>query len=456
MLIPNLGNAFGIGNLNRITIVYSDDAGRCAVFTANKTAQMGHTIIVAVAWLAILRHMAVIQAILAGSIFINPLRTVLQPQIYFTGVVSINWSSIRIILIAVFIIRICLYQALGHIGIVNNALPGGIRCSQSKINTTVLINIRGMSIFRALHGHNVADNFNLALLRFHILYININCAAVACQRIVRLDEFTKAFDRIFFSVRSNDTGRIAYQRNGSQVIRMYTFSGIICTYIDSSTAYSNVYVTINSNIATCIANAESTGLPACAGIIGVIAIIHGNCTARTYITMHIFGNNAPGIGRIILAHFNVTVNNQISTVSNGNTHRGIVRGGSNIQITVDSNLTAASYKTIHTSIGIPLVVGLINVKRTFATICAYVIKDVAVFVTLRGCNTIIILYRKRVVLTLEIIGNSVSSFVELYRIAIVSEDIKIIIDNTSKRISIFCSKNRRYEKARCTGRQKNT
>ena len=404
--------------------------------------------------------MAVIQAILAGGIFINPLCTILQPQIYFTGVVSINWSSIRIILIAVFIIRICLYQALGHIGIVNNALPGGIRCSQSKINTTVLINIRGMCIFRALHGHNVADNFNLALLRFHILYININCAAVACQRIVGLDEFTKVFDRIFFSVRSNDTGRIAYQRNGSQVIRMYTFSGIICTYIDSSTAYSNVYVTINSNIATCIANAESTGLPACAGIIGVIAIIHANCTARTYITMHIFGNNAPGIGRIILAHFNVTVNNQISTVSNGNTHRGIVRGGSNIQITVDSNLTAAltaaSYKTIHTSIWIMLVVGLVNVKRTFATICAYVIKDVAVFVTLRGCNTIIILYRKRVVLTLEIIDNSVSSFVELYRIAIVSEDIKITIDIASKRISIFCSKNRCYEKARCTGRQENT
>ena len=176
--------------------------------------------------------------------------------------------------------------------------------------------------------------------------------------------------------------------------------------------------------------------------------------------MHIFGNNAPGIGRIILAHFNVTVNNQISTVSNGNTHRGIVRGGSNIQITVDSNLTAAltaaSYKTIHTSIWIMLVVGLVNVKRTFATICAYVIKDVAVFVTLRGCNTIIILYRKRVVLTLEIIDNSVSSFVELYRIAIVSEDIKIIIDIASKRISIFCSKNRCYEKARCTGRQENT
>ena len=49
MLIPNLGNAFGIGNLNRIIVVYSDDAGRCTVFAANKTAQMGHAIIVAVA-----------------------------------------------------------------------------------------------------------------------------------------------------------------------------------------------------------------------------------------------------------------------------------------------------------------------------------------------------------------------------------------------------------------------
>ena len=297
-------------------------------------------------------------------------------------------------------------------------------------------------------------------MRFHILYIDINCAAVACQRIVGLDEFTKAFDRIFFSVRSNDTCRIAYQRNGSQIIRIHTFLSIIGTYIDSSTAYSNVYVTINSNIATCIANAESTGLPARAGIIGVIAIIHGNCTARTYITMHIFGNNAPGAGRIILAHFNVTVNNQISIVSNGNTNRGIVRGSSNIQITVDSNLTAnlsaASYKTIHTSIGIILVVGLVNVKRTFATICAYVIKDVAVFVTLRGCNTIIILYRKRMVLTFEIIGNSVSSLIQLYRIAIVSDDIKIIINIAGKRLIVFSSKNRCYEKARCTGRQENT
>ena len=402
--------------------------------------------------------MAVIQTILTGSIFINPLCTILQPQIYFTGVVSINWSSIRIILIAVFIIRICLYQALGHIGIVNNALPGGIRCSQSKINTAVLINIRGMCIFRALHGHNVADNFNLALLRFHILYININCAAVACQRIVRLDEFTKAFDRILFSVRSNDTGRIAYQRNGSQIIRMHTFSGIICTYIDSSTAYSNVYVTINSNIATCMANAKSTWLPACAGIIGVIAIIHATCTAaRTYITMHIFGNNAPWIGRIILAHFNITVNNQVSTFSNGNTCRSIVRGGSNIQVTIDSNLTATSYKTIHTIIGIILVVGLVNVKCTFTAIISYIIKDVIMVITISiGSNRILILYCKRMILTFEIISNGVGGRIITYFVAIRLDNALICLDDTCKWISVFCSKNRCYEKARCTGCQENT
>ena len=314
MLVPNLGNAFSLSNLNRITVVYSDDASRCAVFTANKTAQMGHAIIFFIVRPAVVSKIACIKAILTGSIFINPLCTILQPQIYFTGVVSINWSSIRIILIAVFILRICLYQALGHIGIVNNALPGGIRCSQSKINTTVLINIRGMSIFRALHGHNVADNFNLALLRFHILYININCAAVACQRIVGLNEFSKAFDRILFSVRSNDTGIIAYQRNGSQVIRMYTFSGIICTYIDSSTAYSNVYVTINSNIATCIANAESTGLPERTGIVRICRI-HACRAARSDISMDILRDDAPWIIGITFFHGHISIDDQISTIA---------------------------------------------------------------------------------------------------------------------------------------------
>ena len=49
MLIPNLGNAFSLSNLNRIAVIYSDDTCRCAVFTTNKTAQMGHAIIIAVA-----------------------------------------------------------------------------------------------------------------------------------------------------------------------------------------------------------------------------------------------------------------------------------------------------------------------------------------------------------------------------------------------------------------------
>ena len=73
--------------------------------------------------------MAVIQAILTGSIFINPLRTILQPQVYFTGMVSINRRHIRVVPptksyigIRNIIVQIC---------IINNTFPRRITGSQS-------------------------------------------------------------------------------------------------------------------------------------------------------------------------------------------------------------------------------------------------------------------------------------------------------------------------------------
>ena len=92
-----------------------------------------------------------------------------------------------------------------------------------------------------------------------------------------------------------------------------------------------------------------------------------------------------------------------------------------------------------------------------APICAYVIKDIFVIATICvSGNTISILNIKRVVLTFKIVGNSIGRLIKLYRIAVSTDNGFIVFNNACKRISIFCSKNRCYEKARCTGCQENT
>lgn len=92
-----------------------------------------------------------------------------------------------------------------------------------------------------------------------------------------------------------------------------------------------------------------------------------------------------------------------------------------------------------------------------AAICAYVIKDIFVIATICvSGNTIRIFNRKRVVLTLKIVGNSIGRLIKLYRIAVSTDNGFIVFNNTGKRFSIFCSKNRCYENARCTGCQENT
>ena len=183
MVIPHLGNTLSICDMDRIVIIHLDNAGRCLILTANKAAQMRNAIVFFIIRSAIFRHICSIKTTLTGSIFINPLRAVLQPQIYFT----------------------CFFST----GIINNTLPGGILCGQADVKTAVLISHSIFGLIRSLHCQNVTDHFYLAALCFKVLHIDINRAAIACQRIVRLDEFDEAFNKILFSIWRINTCRLA-------------------------------------------------------------------------------------------------------------------------------------------------------------------------------------------------------------------------------------------------------
>ena len=75
--------------------------------------------------------------------------------------------------------------------------------------------------------------------------------------------------------------------------------------------------------------------------------------------MNIIGNNAPRIFCIILAHFYITVDNQVALIGCRNTNRRIFRGGSDIQITVHNNLTASCNKASYILIRIFFSIALI-------------------------------------------------------------------------------------------------
>ena len=422
MLIPYLGNTFGIGNMNRIIIVYSDDTGRCFILTAYKAAQMRNAIIFFIVRPAVISKIACIKAILTGSIFINPLRAVLQPQIYFTGLFST--------------------------GIVNYTLPGGILRGQADVKATVLINHSLSGLIRGLHCQHVADHFYLAVLCFLILYIYVNRAAVACQSIVRLDKFAEAFNKVFFSVRCVDTDRITQQRNSSQIISRYITVSLINIGSYSCTAYSKIHITVDSDITAAMVNGNTCRLPTGACIVGIAT--HAGCTAGAYIAMNILGNDTPRIFCIILTHLYVAVDNQVTLIGCRNTDRRICRGGSDIQITVDNNSTLVSRKTIYTGPGITLIICLINMDRAIAAICAYVIIN-AVFA---GSNTILIGNSKGMVLSLEIIDKFTVIF--CYGITIGTQYLAVLFKRTYERLAVISGINRCYEKARCTGCEKNT
>ena len=332
MLIPYLGNTFGIGNMNRIIIVYSDDTGRCLILATYKAAQMRNAIIFFIVRSAVISKITCIKAVLTGCVFVNPLRAVLQPQIYFTGLFST--------------------------GIVNYTLPGGILRGQADVKATVLINHSLSRLIRGLHCQHVADHFYLAVLCFLILYIYVNRAAVACQSIIRFDKFAEAFNKVFFSVRCVDTNRITQQRNSSQIISRYITVSLIDIGFYSCTAYSKIHITVDSDITAGIVNGNTCRLPTGACIVGIAT--HAGCTAGAYIAMNILGNDAPGIFCIILTHFYITVDNQVALIGCRNTNRRIFRGCSNIQIAVDDYGTLVGKKAVYTIISIRLIVCLIN------------------------------------------------------------------------------------------------
>ena len=113
VLIPDLGNAFSLSDLNRIIVLHADDTSRCAVFSPDKAAKMRHSIVTAIARLTVFRHMLVVKAVFAGRIFIDPLCTILEPQIDFSRMIRIHRRYCRIILrmiITIFFCRTCLCQ----------------------------------------------------------------------------------------------------------------------------------------------------------------------------------------------------------------------------------------------------------------------------------------------------------------------------------------------------------
>ena len=166
--------------------------------------------------------------------------------------------------------------------------------------------------------------------------------------------------------------------------------------------------------------------------------------------MHIFGNNSPRIFCIILTHFHVAVDNQVALIGCRNTDGRIFRGSSDIQITVDNNSTLVSSKTVYTGPGITLIVCLINMDSAIAAVCAYIIIN-AVFA---GSNTILIGNSKCMVLSLEIIDKFTVIF--CYGITIRTQYLAVLFKRTYERLAVISGINRCYEKARCTGCEKNT
>ena len=312
-----------------------------------------------------------------------------------------------------------------------------------------MINHSLSGLIRGLHCQHVTDHFYLAVLCFLILYVNINRATVACQSIVRLDKFAEAFNKVFFSVRCVDTDRITQQRNSSQIISRYITVSLIDIGSYSCTAYSNIHITVNSDITAAIVNGNTCRLPTCACIVFIAA--HTGCTtAGSYIAMHILGNYAPRLFCIILTHLYVAVDNQVALIGCRNTNRRIFRGCSDIQITVNNNSTLVSRKTIYTGPGITLIVCLINMESAIFSVCVYIIIN-AVFA---GSNTILIGNSKGMVLSLEIIDKFAVIF--LYGITIGTQYLAVLFKRAYERLAIISSINRCYEKARCTGCEKNT
>ena len=104
---------------------------------------------------AVVWHIGSIHAIGAGSGFMLPLGTILQPYIDLT----------------------CLLFA----EVIYNAFPVRIFCRQCYIDTAVLIYITGTSPCRTFGGDHITDHIHITVLCLTIFYIHIDCTTEACQ-----------------------------------------------------------------------------------------------------------------------------------------------------------------------------------------------------------------------------------------------------------------------------------
>ena len=433
MLINNSVMTAVISNIQFNIAILINITAVSSLFATNQIINIRYAVKIIIARLAVSRHMAIIQAIYSGGRFVSPLCAIAKPNINLT----------------------CLSFAC----VINYTLPGRILCYQPDVDTAILIYVRLIGTLGALKRNYVTNKVSsIALYSFqpfvgngaHILVVvgvtnvDINSAAIACQRIIC---FLKAAVLFSFIRRCFNFNRLAYQANRCQIVGMYSFCRTVGTYIDSGTAYSDVHITINSDVTTCITYCKGTRLPACTCIVH-ISRVHRSCATRANVTMNIFSYNTPRIRRIILAHFYIAVNNKLACAACSYTYRSIVRCCSNIQIAVDSSSTAISSEAVYTSPRIPQAIHLIDVQCTLAAICTYVIIDVVIVISLTiSGDTVIVFDIKGMVLTFKIISNSICRFIQSHCITIGFYNSLIILDNTSKRIVVFCRPSWRHSKA---------
>ena len=237
MLINDSIIAAVISNVQLYTAVLINNTTACSTLTANQLIDIGYTIKVIIARLAVSRHMTIIQAIYSGGSLVSPLCAIAQPYINLTCMIGT--------------------------GVINNTLPGRLLGCKADIDAAILIYVRLICTLGAFQSNDVADNIGCHAFSCNKLFIsnrafilvmicikdvNINGTAIARQSIIC---FLKALVCFSFIRRSFDFNRITYrtanQVDSCQIISMYTFSSIISIRLHCSTAYSNIHITFYSN-----------------------------------------------------------------------------------------------------------------------------------------------------------------------------------------------------------------
>ena len=327
MLVNNRIIAAEISKIQLHITVLINHAAIFRTFTTNQLVDIGGTIEVIIVRSAIIRHIAGIQTVSTRGCLMCPLRTIAQPDI--------NFASLR---------STC---------VINYALPCRLLSRQADVDAPILIYVRLLGAIGYLHSDNITDNIRgLAFSCYEIFVlqrvfiftiisinnVNVNRTAVAGHCIIC---FLKAAICIFFIRRSFNFYGIANQTNSRQLAAQHFIIRLrISIRLYRSTAYSNIHITLYSNIRIKATNAKCARLPACARIVFIAT--HRGYAARTDVAMYILSNNAPRTIRIILAHLYIAINYQLSAAASSNTYRSIRGIGSDIQVAVYFNLTTAA------------------------------------------------------------------------------------------------------------------